>query len=134
MRVVIHRVDAPIVARAVVCGVADAVEQRVAQLHIRRGQVALGAQHMRAIGKLAGAHAAEEVEILRHAAVAIGAGRPASSHRAAILADFFFVQAVDIGAAIHDQLLGELVELRVVVRRKKELVAPIESRASAHRA
>jgi hypothetical protein len=95
--------------------VANAVEQRVAQLHIRRGQVALGAQHMRAVGKLAGAHPSEEVEIFRHRAVAIGAGAARLRHRAAILADAFLVEAVDIRLAFQDQLFGKMVQLRVVI-------------------
>ena len=47
VRVVVERVDAPRVARAVVVRVADAVEDRVAHQHVGRGHVDLGAQHVR---------------------------------------------------------------------------------------
>ena len=57
VRVVVHRVDAPGVAGAVMLGVADAVQHRVAQVDVRRRHVDLGAQHVRAVGELAGAHA-----------------------------------------------------------------------------
>ena len=42
MRPVVHRVDAPFIARAVVVGMTDAVEDRIAQVHIRGGQVDFG--------------------------------------------------------------------------------------------
>ena len=62
--VVVHRVDAPRVARAVVVGRADAVERRVAQVDVRRRHVDLRAQGACAVGELAGAHPAEQVEVL----------------------------------------------------------------------
>ena len=73
VRVVVHRVDAPGVAGAVVGGVPDAVEQRVAQVHVGRRHVDLRAQHVRAVGELAGPHAREEVEVLRDRPVAVRA-------------------------------------------------------------
>ena len=81
--VVVHRVDAPLVAGAVVVRVADAVDDRVAQVDVRRVHVDLQPQHARAVGELAGAHAAEQVEVLRRRAVAIGAvlGRARSACR-----------------------------------------------------
>ena len=46
-------------------GMQDAVQHRVAQVHVARRHVDLGPQHARAVGELAGAHAAEQVEVLR---------------------------------------------------------------------
>ena len=53
MGVVVHRVDAPGVARAVVVRVLDAVQQRIAQVHVWRGHVDLGAQHVLAVREIA---------------------------------------------------------------------------------
>ena len=73
VREIVGRIDAPRRAGARMRGVQDAVEHRVAQVDVAGRHVDLGAQHARAVGELAGAHAAEQVEILRDAAVAIGA-------------------------------------------------------------
>ena len=89
MRVVVHRIDAPLVAGAVMLGMQDAVHHRIAHVQVRRGHVDLGAQHARAVGKLAGAHALEQVEILFDRAIAIGAVLAGLGQRAAILANFF---------------------------------------------
>ena len=53
MRIVVQRIDAPRVAGAMVVRVADAVDRRVAQVHVRARHVDLEAQHMRAVGELA---------------------------------------------------------------------------------
>ena len=64
MREVVHRIDAPRVAGAMVMRAADAVEHRVAHVDVRRRHVDLRAQHVRAVRELAGAHAREQVEVL----------------------------------------------------------------------
>jgi hypothetical protein len=58
--------------------VADAVDRRVAQVDVGRGHVDLRAQHVGAVGKFAGAHLAEQVEVLLRAAVAVGLSLPGS--------------------------------------------------------
>ncbi len=70
MREVVARIDFPRRAGARMRRVQDAVEHRIAQIDVARGHVDLGAQHARAVGEFAGAHAAEQVEVLLHAAVA----------------------------------------------------------------
>jgi hypothetical protein len=62
MRVVVHRVDRPRIARPVVVRAPDAVQDRVAHVDVRRRHIDLRAQHSGAIGKLAGAHAPEQIE------------------------------------------------------------------------
>jgi hypothetical protein len=59
-------------------GVEDPVEHRVAQVDVARRHVDLGPQHPRAVGELAGPHAAEEIEVLLDDAVAVGALPPGS--------------------------------------------------------
>ena len=81
---VVARIDAPGVAGARMGGVQDAVEHRIAQVDVARRHVDLGAQHAGAVRKLAGAHAAEEIEVLLDRALAERAVRcrPRSACRA----------------------------------------------------
>ena len=71
MREVVHRIDAPGVARPMMRGVPDAIERRVAHVEIRRRHVDLRAQDVRAVFELARAHPGEEVEVLRDRAIAV---------------------------------------------------------------
>ena len=105
------------VAGAVVRRVPDPVQHRIAHVHVLRLEVDLAAQHVRALGELAGAHALEQVQALRDRAVAVGAGLALLVEVAAVLADLLLRQAVDVGAALLDQLHRQLVELLEVVRR-----------------
>ena len=127
MRVVVHRVDAPRVAGAVMVRAADAVQHRVAHVDVRRRHVDLRAQHARAVGELAGAHPPEQVEVLVHRAVAVRALAARLRQRAAVLADLVGGQVVDVRLAVADQLLGAVVELLEVVGRVVEPVVPREA-------
>ena len=64
VREVVHRIDAPRVAGAVVVRVPDPVQHRIAHVDVRRRHVDLRAQHVRAVRELAGAHPPEEIEVL----------------------------------------------------------------------
>jgi hypothetical protein len=121
VRVVVHRIDAPGVAGAVVVGVADPVEQRIAHLHVRRRHVDLRPQHAGAVGELAGPHAAQEVEVLGHRAVAEGAGPARLGQRAPVQLDVVVREVADVGLAVLHQLLGQLVHLLEVARREQHL-------------
>ena len=125
MRPVVHGVDAPGVAGAVVFGVADAVHQRVAQQHVGAGHVDLGAQHLGAARKLARAHAAEEVQVLLGRAIAPGARRARLGHGAPVQADLLLGLVVHVGLAGADELLGVTVHLLEVVGGVVETVVPV---------
>ena len=71
--VVVHGIDAPLVAGALVRGVEDAVHDGVAHVEVGRGHVDFGSQDAGAVGEFAVLHAGEEVEIFFDGAVAIGA-------------------------------------------------------------
>ena len=85
VRVVVHRIDAPLVAGAVMLGVQDAVHHRVAHVEVGRRHVDLGAQRARAVRKLARLHAREQVEVLFDGAIAVRALLAGLGQRAAIL-------------------------------------------------
>ncbi len=118
VRVVVHRVDAPGVARAVVVRMADAVQGRIAVRHDGRGHrvfAHLGAQDVFAILVLAGFHVAEQLQRFFDRAVAearIGAQR---AEIAAVLRHLFGALAVDVGFPVLDQVLGHRVQLVEVV-------------------
>jgi len=70
---VIHGVNAPPVGRAVMLGVQDAIQDRIAQVKVARGHVDLGPQHPAAVGELARAHSLEQVQVLLDGPVAVWA-------------------------------------------------------------
>ena len=125
--VVVHRVDAPLVAGAVVLGVEDAVHHRVAHVQVGRGHVDLGPQGPGAVRELAGAHALEQVQVLLDRAVAIGALPAGFGQRAPVLPNLVRGQIADVGLAGLDQLDGPLVQLVEVVGGVEEPVLPIEA-------
>ena len=110
VRKVVHRVDAPLVALTVMLDMLDAVDSRVAHVHVRAGKVDLGAQRFFAVGKLTGAHTAEQVEVFLGRAVAVGAGAAGlAGVVAAVLLHLLAGQVIDIGLALLDELLGVLI-------------------------
>ena len=126
--VVVGRVQAPGAAGLVVDhAVADAVEHRVAQIDVGRGHVDAGAQAAGAVRELAGAHAREQVQVLRDRAVAPGALAAGLGQGAAVGADLLGTQVADIGQALADQLDGEAVELLEIVGGEIEPVLPVEA-------
>ena len=124
---VVGRVDAPGVAGARVADVADAIEHRVAQVDVAGAHVDLGAQHPAALGKLAGAHAAQQIEVLVGRRSRYGLLRPGSVSVPRYVADLVGRQVVDIGVARAHQMLGPLVQLAEVVRGEARLLAPVEA-------
>ena len=127
VRVVVGGIDAPGVAGARMLGVQDAIQHRIAQVHVGRRHVDLRAQHARAVGELAGAHAAEQVEVLLHRAIAIGRVLPRFGQRAALRAHPIRRRVIHVGLAFADQVLGPFVELLEIVRRMIEMLAPVEA-------
>ncbi|VTR69198.1 conserved hypothetical protein [Desulfosarcina cetonica] len=113
---IIHGVNAPDVAGAVVTGLADAVEGRVAHDQIRVGHVDLGAQDVGAVVEFAGAHALEEIQVLFDRAVAPGAVLARFGQRAAMVTDLVGAQIVHISLAGTDQLDGEFIEPFEIIR------------------
>src|SRR4029078_8644123 len=58
MRIIVHRIDAPRVASAMMGGMPDAIKRWVPQMNVRRQHVNLRPQRARAIRKITGAHPA----------------------------------------------------------------------------
>src|SRR6185312_14463462 len=79
------------------------------------------------VGELAGAHAAEEIEILGDAPPAKRAVAAGLAQRAAHAAHLFDWEIVDIGQALADQMLGPVVELLEIIRGEIEMLVPIKT-------
>ena len=106
---IVHRIDLPGVAGAVVAGFEDAVEHRVAQVEVGRGHIDFGPQHPAALSEFPGPHPGEQVQILGDGAVAVGAFPARFGEGAAMFADFVKGQVVHIGRAPFNQRHGVLI-------------------------
>ena len=71
MGIVVHRIDAPRVARAVMGCVQNAIHDGVAHEHIAGGHIDFGTQDVRTFLEFTGPHAREQVEVFLDRAVAI---------------------------------------------------------------
>ena len=126
MREVVHRIDAPVVASAMVRGVADPVQRRIPHVEVRRRHVDLRAQDMRAVRELARAHPGEEIDVLLGRSIAVRAVPPRFGQRAAVLPHLVGRQTVDVRQTAFDQRHGELIQAFEIIRRV-QLFRPLES-------
>ena len=58
---VVHGVHAPVISRALVRGVTDTVNHRIAHVQVRRSHVNFKARHMGSVGKFSGPHATKQI-------------------------------------------------------------------------
>ena len=124
---VVARIDAPLVAGLVMVRMANAVEDRVAQVHIRRRHIDLRPQRTGAIRELAGLHAGEQVEILFHRALAERAVRARFGQAATVLTGLLGCQVADIRLARLDQLYRPVMQLIEVIGGVAFLAGPLEA-------
>ena len=122
VREVIHRVGFPLTARAVVFFVDDAINDGVAEVHIRIGHVQLGAQHHGTFFRLAAVHLVKQFQIFFYGTVAIGARRTGLRRCSLLFAALF----VDVGFAFFNQSDGKVPQLLKVVRSMIDF-SPFES-------
>ncbi len=100
---------------------ADAIHDRVAQLHVLVLHVDLGPQDRGALGDLAVAHATEQFEILLDRPVTERALDTRIPVAAALRGDRLAVLLVDVGEPLGDEEFGPVVELLEVVARVERL-------------
>ncbi len=103
----------------------NAVHDRVAHVHVRRRHVDFRAQHVAAVGKLAGAHAREQIQVLLDASVSVRALPPGLGKCAPVLADLVSAQAVHVGLAGAREIHRPCVELLEIVRGVTQMLAPV---------
>ena len=112
---VVGWVNHPSLADVVMGGVANAVQHGVAHVQVWRGHVDSGPQHVGAVGKLAGPHASEQIEVFINRAIAVRAVGAGLGQRATGGADLGLGEAADKRLAFANQLQGAVVEHLEVV-------------------
>ena len=122
MREIVKRIDAPLIPLPVVRRVQDAVNGRVAQVHIRAGHIDFRAQRTVAVGELAGLHPLKQRQIFLHAAVSVGAFHARLGQRAARSAHFVGAQVADIRLPRLDEFDGEFVAFVEIIAAVKNRV------------
>ena len=121
MRPIVHRVNAPFVAGVMMRGVANTVEQRIAQPDVRRVHVDLCAQRAGAIGKLARFHSCKQIETFIDGTVAKAASFPET----AILVRFLASHVIDVRLAFADEFHRILVKSIEIIRRIERRAAEL---------
>ena len=127
VREVIHRVDAPLLTRAPVLLVEDAVHGGVAHNDVRRRHVNLGAQGVLSLSKFARAHPAEQVKALFGGTVAPRRILAGLGQRAAVFAHLLLVQLVHIRQAAPNPVLRDFVALIVIIRSVIQTARPVKT-------
>ena len=125
MREIVERIDAPLVAGAMVRRVPDSIDRRIAQVDVRAAHVDLQAQHVRAVREFAGAHPAEQRHVLFRRPMAIGTVLARLGQRPARRAHLLGGLAVDVREAVLDEPLGEAIERIVVIGRVVAMRPPV---------
>src|ERR1700677_1038951 len=112
---IVHGIDAPAVAGVVVFGMADAVEDGIAQPDVGGGHVDAGAKGAGGVGKLAGFHPAKKIETFLGRAIAPGAFLSGMVRGAAIFVGIFGRQIANVSFALLDEDLGVEVNLLEII-------------------
>ena len=112
---IVHGINAPFGAGVMVLGVADAVDDGVAQPDVGGGHVNFGAQGAGAVGKFAVFHALEEVQVFGNGTVAKGAVLAGAVRGAAVFVGVVGGEVADVGFAFFDEGDGVVVELIEIV-------------------
>ena len=125
VRPVVHRVNAPRVAGAVMLGMQNAIHHRVAHIQIRMRHIDLCLERSRPVGEFPCLHPRKQVKIFFDAAIAIRAVLARRSQRAAILPGLLGRQVAHIRLALLDQLNRPLIHLLEIIRCEKQTVVPV---------
>ncbi len=125
--IVVHGINAPLVAGPMVGGVIYAVYHRVAHIEVARGQIYLGPQGHAAVLKLSGPHTFKQLQTLLLGTVPVRAPG-GSSQVPAHFPHLLLGELADIGKALLYQLDSALVHLPEEVRSVIEAVPPVVSK------
>ena len=121
---IIHRVNAPGLAGAVVLLVQDAVEHRVAHVDVGRSHVDFRPEHIAAFRVPARAHFLEQAQAFLRGAVAPGRILARLRQGAAVFAHLLLRQLVHVRKAAANQVHGVLIALFVVFRCEEQPAVP----------
>ena len=124
---VVHRVDAPLVASLVVFSKLNAVQHRIAHHDKRRSHVDLRTQAGFTFFKTAGTHFLEQRQVLFNAAVAVRAVFTRLRQGAAVFADLFRCQFINVRQAFIDQFDRIGVELIKIIGGVTDVTRPVKT-------
>ena len=124
---VVHGINTPFIAGIVMCHMRHTVDDRITHIHIGRGHVDLGAQHLLSVPIHAVLHVLEQFQVLFHAAVPVRAVLARLGQRAAVFPDLLRAQVADVCLSLFDQLHRSLIHLREIIRREEQPVLPVRA-------
>ena len=124
---IVHWIDAPFVARAVVVGKFDAVQNGVAQQHIVRSHVYLGAQRAASFGKLAVFHAFKQGQVFGYRTAAVGAIGANFGGCSFLGGHLFGGEVVHVGQFFFDKLHRKFVQFIKIIGSIK-FVFPLKTK------
>ena len=127
MREIVHRINAPGIAGVVMRRVHDAIQHRIAHVHVGRCHVDLCPQHALTLLELSTAHLFKQRKVLINRAVAVRGMRAGSREIAALDPHFFGRIVLHIGLTRFDQMNRAFMEKTEVIAREIKISAPVES-------
>ena len=127
VRKVVHRIYLPLVASAVVWVVYNAIDDRVAEVHIRACHINLGTKHHSTLLNLAICHLHKEVEVLLNRAVAVWALCTRLCRSTLLCSNLLGCLLINIRLTLLDKTDGKVPKLLEVVR-SVILLAPLEAK------
>ena len=125
---VVHRIDAPLITRAVMRGMQDPIHHGVAEIEIGRGHVDFGTQHPAAVGEFSGPHALEKVQVFFCRTIAVRAVLSRCGQVATGFTMFICGQIANEGLAAFYQLHSPVVELIEIVGGVVFAIGPIPAK------
>jgi hypothetical protein len=126
VRPVVHRVDAPFVAGAVMDRAEYAVHERVAHVHVRMRHVDFRTQHLFTVREPARFHPLEEAEVFFNASAAVRAVFAGRGKGSTAPADFLCALVVHVRLPGLDELDGVLVHPVEIIGSVKDFAVPFE--------
>ena len=125
---VIERINAPGIPRSMMGRMQHTINDRISHDHIRRSHIDLGAKHLFPILVLAFLHLLEKLQVLFDASVSIGTFLARMLQIATSIMDFLTRLVIDIRKTHADQLAGEFIQLRKIVRCIMDRFLPMEAK------
>ena len=122
---VVHGVDAPLVPGLMMGDMDDPIEGRVPHVDVGGGHVDLGPEGLGAVFELPVLHALEQIQILLHGPIPVGAVLPGLRQGTPVGPHLLLGEVIHVGHALSDQLLGQFVAL-VEVRGTEDQLVPLE--------
>ena len=124
---VIGRINAPLIARAMMCRLEDTVHYRIAQVEVRRCHIDFRPERSRPIGEFPRFHAFEQIEILLDRSFPVGAILTRLGQSPPVFTDLVSGQITNIGLPRLNQLNRKLIERREIIRSVILSTTPIET-------